>query len=143
VRFIARGDQRDRYRISADGKSCTTPCTLELPALATRVQADSGERSYRGDVEVPYTPSTFAVSHRSRAHYAVGGALLAVGATGIALGFWYALANTFDGHEATGGVTIGLGAGAAVVGILDLALAGRARFELQPSEAGGARVSAR
>ena len=131
VRFEPRDHSDDRYRITADGKSCTTPCTLELPAGALHVQADAGGRSLAAPLEVPTTPAVVAVSHRSRLHYAVGGALLGVGVVDAALGFWFALGNSFDGHEAVGGVNIALGGVAAIVGIVELALTNRARLEVR------------
>jgi hypothetical protein len=135
VRFVARDHADDRYRISADGKSCTTPCTLELPSGELRVQADSGGRSLAAPLAVPGVASNVEVSHRSRGHYAVGGALLAVGLADMGLGFWFALGNGFDGHEAVGGVNIALGGIGAIIGIVDLAIAGRAQLELRAAEA--------
>jgi len=140
VRFVARDHADDRYRISADGKSCTTPCTLELPATDVHVEADSGRRALAAPLRVPYVASTVEVSHRSRAHYAVGGALVAVGVADVALGFWFAFGNGFDGHEAVGGVNVALGGVAAIIGIVELALVGRARFDVRGSGGAGAVV---
>jgi hypothetical protein len=134
VRFVAHDHADDRYRVSADGKSCTTPCTLELPSGEVHVSADSGSRSFAAPLAVPGVASTVEVSHRSRGHYAAGGALLAVGLADIGLGFWFAVGNGFDGHEAIGGVNIALGGVAAIVGIVELAIAGRARLELRAAD---------
>jgi len=139
VRFEPRNRADDHYRITADGKSCTTPCTLDLPAGELRVHADAGGRALAAPLRVPATASVVEVSHRSRGHYLLGGALLVVGVVDVALGGWFAGGSTFDGHEAVGGVAIGLGAVAAIVGIVDLALTGRARFEVRAASAVGAR----
>jgi hypothetical protein len=134
VRFVARDHADDHYRVSADGKSCTTPCTIELPTGDVRVEADSGGRSLGAPLSVPLSASTVEVSHRSRGHYAAGGALLAVGLADIGLGFYFAVGSGFDGHEAIGGVNIALGGVGAIVGIVELAIAGRAHLELRASE---------
>lgn len=143
IHFVARAGDGDRYRIKAEGHSCTTPCTLELTPGNTRVDADSGHATYGAGLPVPELPATVAVSHRSRAQYAVGGALLAVGLTSVALGSWFTAGNGFDGHDALGGVTIGIGAVAAIVGIVDLALAGRARLDMHVDAGSATERSAR
>ena len=139
VRFEPRERSDDRYRITADGKSCTTPCTLDLPAGELRVQADAGGRSLGAPLHVPGTPAVVEVSHRSRGHLILGGALLVVGVADIALGGWFAGGSSFDGHEAVGGVAIGLGAVAAIVGIVNLAITSRARLQLRAATAVGVR----
>jgi hypothetical protein len=143
IHFVARAGADDRYRISAAGKSCTTPCTLELVPGQIHLDADGGHGSYGSPLAVPDLPATVAVSHRSRGHYALGGALLAVGLVDVALGSWFAFGNGFDGHEALGGVSIGLGGVAAIIGIVDLALAGRARLDVKVEATSAADRSVR
>lgn len=139
VRFEPRERSDDRYRITADGKSCATPCTLDLPSGELRVQADAGGRSLHAPLQVPGMPAIVEVSHRSRGHYILGGALLVVGVADVALGAWFIAGNSFDGHEAVGGVAIGAGAVAAIVGIVDLAITSRARLQLRAANAVGVR----
>jgi hypothetical protein len=143
IRFEPRASQ-DVFRISADGRSCTTPCTLDLPPGDLQVHVDAGARALDSALKVPGSASTVAVSYPSRASYAVGGALLALGLADTAVGIYFAAAGGFNGHEAVGAVNIVLGTAAAIVGIVNLASAGRARLELRSSSVaqlfgGGAR----
>lgn len=132
MRFEARAD-RDVFRVRAAGRSCTTPCTLDLPPGELQVHVDGGSRSLDSRLKVPGVPSVVKVSYPSRATYAVGGALLALGLADTAVGFYFAVSGNFDNHQAVGAVNIVLGTVATIVGIVNLASAGRARLELRPS----------
>lgn len=123
----------DVYRVRADGKSCMTPCTLELPPGDLQVHVDAGARELDSPLKVPGMPSTITVTHPSRAHYGVGAGLLALGLADTAVGLYFAVAPAWNGHEAVGAVNVVLGTVASIVGIVELVSAGRARLSLKAS----------
>jgi hypothetical protein len=132
MRFEPRRSD-DVFRVTADGNSCTTPCTLDLPPGDLQVHVDGGARSLDSGLKVPGMPSVVAVSYPSRAGFAVGAALLVLGLADTGVGLYFAIAPSFSGHEAVGAVNIVLGTAATIVGIVNLASAGRAHLELRPS----------
>jgi hypothetical protein len=139
VRFVARDAAKARYRIAVGERACMTPCTLDVPASGADVRADASDRSFSGRIVVPNASSTIEVSHASRMHALVGGVLLGVGLAGIGLGAWFVAGHTFTDHDVVGGIDIGAGGVATVVGIVELAISGGGRFKLRDDAVAEAR----
>jgi hypothetical protein len=133
VRFRAGADDEKYDIVSLDtGERCTTPCTLGLVPGTARIGVH-GDSEFDDEIEVPSSGAAYEV--RSR-----GGGLVALGVTLGVAGMLLAVGGIITVYDAkctdpscpdssskkqAGTALLGVGAIAAVGGIVSLALSGR------------------
>lgn len=113
IRFGAKLPEVDHYRVSVDEQSCSTPCTMTLPAGTVKLRVE-GDAHYSRDIDIPNHSAIVRVTHLR-----VGGIVL--GATFISLGVPLAFAGFTQvarGNELSGGAQLGFGVMGTVGGAL-------------------------
>jgi hypothetical protein len=128
---FASDNADDHFRVTIGPKSCTTPCALALRSGSAPLKLDAGWRSDQTVVDLPPRASTVRVSFASRANYISGALALVAGVAATSVGLWFAAGQDWDGHIPTGVVASALGVTGIIVGIIDLARAGKMRASIE------------
>jgi hypothetical protein len=123
VKFQPDGD--GRYHVTIEERSCTTPCTLSLRPGSAPLHIDGGARRDETIIDLPARPARVELSYSSKGGYIAGPIALALGLAATGVGLDFAIDGKFDGNVPVGVVTAIVGVGAAVVGIVALARAGK------------------
>ena len=121
----------DHFRVTISQKACTTPCSLALRAGSAALKLDAGWRSDETIVDLPPRASTVRVSFASRGNYLSGSLALIAGVAATSVGLFFAAGQDWDGHIPTGVVAAVLGVTGIIIGIVDLARAGRIRAAVE------------
>ena len=129
VRFEPDSAQ-DRYRVAIENRACTTPCELQLRPGSAPLRIDGGARRDDTIIDLPARPSTVRLTWASRVNYLSGSLALLFGTAAAGSGVYFAAGADWNGHLPAGIVTAALGATGFIVGIVDLALAGRIRAQV-------------
>jgi hypothetical protein len=122
----------DHFRVTISQKACTTPCSLALRSGSAAIKLDAGWHNDQAVVDLPPRASTVRISFASRANYLSGSLALVAGAAATAVGLYFAAGQDWDGHIPTGVVAAALGVTGIIVGIVDLARAGKIRASVEP-----------
>jgi hypothetical protein len=120
----------DRYRVTIEDKSCTTPCALQLRPGAAPLRIDGGTRRDDTLIDLPMRPATVRLSFASRANYLSGALALILGTAATGSGVYFAAGADWNNHLPVGIVAAALGATGFIVGIVDLARAGHIRAQV-------------